>query len=90
MNECVRICASGGWIELAELDCGFINGGPATQQFNTWLHNGFKIRDIDLSVVDRLDTFMREAGLINITKQTHITPLGKWGKMTGKLLKISD
>jgi hypothetical protein len=85
IQECVRVCASGGWIEIVESDTHVVNGGPACKQFNTWSDGGAKARGIDVHMVHHLDELMREAGLINVTKQTFIGPIGPWGGKTGEL-----
>jgi hypothetical protein len=88
IQECARICASDGWVEIIESDGQITNGGPACQQFNTWLVEGSKIRGIDMNLMLNLDTLMREAGLINVTKQTFTGLLGPWGGKPGELFKI--
>jgi hypothetical protein len=85
INECVRICTPGGWVEFVETTCFFIDGGSGTQQFNTWLIQGFAARGIDITMVDRLDALMRKAGLVNVTTQTYIMPFGDWGRQVGRL-----
>jgi hypothetical protein len=85
INESVRICAPGGWIEFIESDGIVIDGGPGTQQFNTWLIQGLAARGVDITVVDRLDVPMRKAGLVNVTTQSYIMPVGDWGNQAGLL-----
>jgi hypothetical protein len=85
IQECVRVCASNGWVELIEMNGQIINGGPACQQFNTWTTGMFKSRGVDLNMVENLDELMREAGLINVTKQTFVAPFGPWGGRVGEL-----
>jgi hypothetical protein len=85
INECVRICAPGGWVEFVESTCVFKDGGPGAQQYNTWLIQGFATRGIDMTMADRLDVLMREAGLVNVTKQSYVIPFGDWGKQVGQL-----
>jgi SAM-dependent methyltransferase len=89
INECVRICTPGGWVEFVEPTGIFIGGGPGIQQFNTWFIQGFATRGIDIAMVDRLDALMRKAGLVNVTTQTYIMPFGDWGKQVG-LLFVED
>jgi hypothetical protein len=85
IRECVRICASGGWVEIIETSGDMLGGGPACQQFNTWSGEGFKTRGIDLSMAKDLDGLMRDAGLINVTKEVFTMPIGPWGGRAGEL-----
>jgi ubiquinone/menaquinone biosynthesis C-methylase UbiE len=85
IQECARICASDGWIEIIEPDGQFTNGGPACQQYNTWSTEGLKACGIDLDMVHRLDELMREVGLVNVTKQIFTVPIGPWGGKVGEL-----
>jgi ubiquinone/menaquinone biosynthesis C-methylase UbiE len=85
IRECARICASGGWVEIIEMNAQIVGGGPACQQFNTWTLGGFKSRGVDLNLANDLDESMREAGLINVTKQIFAVPIGPWGGRAGEL-----
>jgi hypothetical protein len=85
IQECARVCASDGWVEIIESDGHIINGGPACQKFNNWLVEGVKTRGIDVNMVKNLDELMREAGLINVTKQIFTAPFGSWGGRAGEL-----
>jgi hypothetical protein len=85
IQECVRICASGGWVEIIEMDGQIIDGGPACQQFNTWTTGMFESHGVDVNIALNLDELMHEAGLINITKQIFIAPFGFWGGRVGEL-----
>jgi ubiquinone/menaquinone biosynthesis C-methylase UbiE len=86
IQECVRICAPGGWIEMVETDAVVIDGGDAVKQINDWGNEGFKKRGIDTDIVNHLDELLREAGLTNVTKQTFVGPIGAWGGPAGELL----
>jgi hypothetical protein len=85
IQECARICASDGWVEIIETNGQIIKGGPACQQLNAWSTEGVKIRGIDVDMVKNLVELMREAGLINVTKQTITAPFGSWGGRAGEL-----
>jgi hypothetical protein len=85
IQECARICTSGGWIEIIESDTQILNGGPACQQYNTWTARGFKTRGIDVNMAQNLDELMREVGIINVTKQIVNVPIGPWGGKAGEL-----
>jgi ubiquinone/menaquinone biosynthesis C-methylase UbiE len=85
IQECARVCASDGWVEIFESSAQIIGGGPACQQFNTWSTEACKKRGIDVNIVNNLDELMREAGLKNVTKQTFTAPIGPWGGKVGEL-----
>jgi hypothetical protein len=85
IQECVRVCASGGWIEIIEASGHIVNGGPACQRFVDWLVDAVKTRGADLNMAQNLEGLMREVGLINVTKQTFIAPFGPWGGRAGEL-----
>jgi hypothetical protein len=85
INECVRICAPGGWVEFVEFTGIFYDGGPGIQQFSTWLTQGLATRGVDITMVERLDVLMRKAGLVNVTTQSYLMPFGDWGKQVGRL-----
>jgi hypothetical protein len=85
IRECARVCSSGGWVEIVEMTGQIVDGGPASQQFNTWTTQGTKARGIDPNMVKNLDELMFEAGLTNVTKQTFTGPIGSWGGKVGEL-----
>jgi hypothetical protein len=85
IQECARVCASGGWVEIVETDCQILDGGQACRNFSTWFTEGLKTRGVDLNMVQNLDELMREVGLINVTKQTFVGPFGSWGGRAGEL-----
>jgi hypothetical protein len=87
INECVRVCTSGGWIEIVETDCISVDCGPNGHQLSVWIRETFKAQGIDIDIVSRLDELMKNAGLLNVTKQTYILPLGDWGGKAGKLFE---
>jgi hypothetical protein len=84
IQECARVCASDGWVEIVEPNAQLFGGGPACQQFDAWFIKGFKARGIDVNIVQDLDKLMREAGLINVTKQIVTVPVGPWGGKAGE------
>jgi hypothetical protein len=85
IRECARICSSDGWVEIVDTNSQIIDGGSACQQLNTWLIEGGNARGIDVNMVQNLDKLMRKAGLINVTKQVFVAPIGPWGGRVGEL-----
>jgi hypothetical protein len=85
IQECARVCTSGGWVEIVETTARIVDGGPACQQFNTWMTEGVKTCGVDVNMVQNLNELMREVGLINVTKQTFVGPFGSWGGRAGEL-----
>jgi hypothetical protein len=85
IQECTRVCTSGGWVEIIEANAQIADGGPACQQFNIWTTEGTKLRGIDLNMAQNLEGLMREAGLVNVTRQIFTAPFGSWGGRAGEL-----
>jgi hypothetical protein len=85
IQECARVCASGGWVEIVEMTGEIFEGGPVCQELSKYLVEGLKTRGVDVHKIEELDGLMREAGLINVTKQTFIGPFGPWGGKAGEL-----
>jgi hypothetical protein len=84
LNECARVCASSGWIEVVEMNIQFIEGGPVAEQFNYWARGGFAARNVDVTIADKLDVFIKEAGFINVEKSVYKLPCGSWGGKVGQ------
>jgi hypothetical protein len=84
-QECIHVCEPGGWVEIVETFGQFFEGGPAFQQFNTWIAEALKKRGIDVYLAHQLDEVMREAGLTNVAKEAFIAPVGAWGGKPGEL-----
>jgi hypothetical protein len=85
IQECARVCSSGGWIEIVETNTQIVDGGPACQLVGAWTDQGLKMRGVDVNMTQNLDELMREVGLINVTKQTFTAPIGPWGGKAGEL-----
>ncbi|HET8912224.1 MAG TPA: methyltransferase domain-containing protein [Ktedonobacteraceae bacterium] len=86
IQELIRVTKPGGWIEMVEGGTGFINPGPAMQQFIQWWNDASRLRDIDASAVSQLDTLLQQVGLQKVQKKTLCIPAGKWGGPAGELL----
>jgi ubiquinone/menaquinone biosynthesis C-methylase UbiE len=85
IQECARVCASGGWIEIVEMTGQIVDGGPACQQLNAWLAKGSEKRGVDVNMTQKLDELMHEVGFINVRKQSFIARTGPWGGRAGEL-----
>jgi SAM-dependent methyltransferase len=85
IKECARVCASGGWIELLEVNALLLGGGPAAEQFNRWATGGFAAVGINPTLAGELDVFLKKAGFINIRKMYYKLPCGPWGGKAGLL-----
>jgi hypothetical protein len=85
LNECARVCASDGWIEVVEMSIQIAAGGPVAEQFNYWARGGFAARNVDVTLADKLDVFIKEAGFINVEKSVYQLPCGRWGGEVGQL-----
>ncbi|GER92012.1 hypothetical protein KDW_61740 [Dictyobacter vulcani] len=84
VNEMCRVVKPGGWIELAEPGM-IINAGIGLQTLWGWLIELGNRRNIDLSGKKRLDGFLREAGLVNISYKEVTFPLGDYAGKVGHL-----
>jgi SAM-dependent methyltransferase len=85
IRECMRICTPGGWIEMVEFNHINRNVGPACAEFIRLLVESFLTRGLDPLISSRLDVYLREAGLENITVKEIDLPVGSWGGLAGQL-----
>ncbi|GCE28191.1 hypothetical protein KDA_36750 [Dictyobacter alpinus] len=84
VNEMSRVTTPGGWIELAEPGM-IINAGVGLQTLWGWLIEFGNQRNIDLAAKKRLDTFLKDAGLTNISYKEVTFPLGDYAGQSGHL-----
>jgi ubiquinone/menaquinone biosynthesis C-methylase UbiE len=85
IQECIRVCSSGGWVEIIETNGQIADGGPACENFNAWTTEAFKKRGMDINLIKNLEELLHEAGLTNVTKQVFTAPFGSWGGKAGEL-----
>jgi hypothetical protein len=84
INECVRLCAPGGWVEIVECVQEIADGGPALETLNRYRRHVYR-KDFDLTITSNLNALMYSAGLEKITVEDIRIPLGNWGGTVGNL-----
>ncbi|RKP11059.1 S-adenosyl-L-methionine-dependent methyltransferase [Thamnocephalis sphaerospora] len=77
VRECVRICASGGWVEMIDTNCAYQGGGAAWRRIGSMVKGALRARGLSLETVDILDTLMREAGLVDVCVEEFKVPAGR-------------
>jgi ubiquinone/menaquinone biosynthesis C-methylase UbiE len=87
VRELVRVTAPGGWIELVEA-ASPNNGGPALAQFAVWGQQLMGERGVDLSAGQQIGTFLREAGIPNVTTRDDALPMGPHGGRIGQIVGV--
>ncbi|RKP06346.1 S-adenosyl-L-methionine-dependent methyltransferase [Thamnocephalis sphaerospora] len=86
IKECVRLCASGGWIEMTEANGQFCGGGAACRKLGGILTGAFQAQGLSLKTTDVLDELMREAGLVEVEVRKFKLTIGTSGGIVGALL----
>jgi ubiquinone/menaquinone biosynthesis C-methylase UbiE len=90
VKELVRVTAPGGWVELAEGSTVFAPMGPVTQQVKGFVDQLAALRGLDVgeTMVESLDGYLREAGLVRVGRRVIDVPVGEWGGRIGALLAL--
>ncbi|GCF08843.1 class I SAM-dependent methyltransferase [Dictyobacter arantiisoli] len=84
VNELRRVMKPGAWIELAEPG-PVANAGVGLETLWTWLMELGSRKGIDMKAGKRLDRFLREAGLSNVTRKEINFPVGVYAGQAGEL-----
>jgi SAM-dependent methyltransferase len=89
VRELARVTRPGGWVELVEGSLGSTKGtvGPAMRQLFDWAVAVTGQREIDLGIGTRLHTFLRSAGLSNVTQREIALPIGARGGRLGTMVE---
>lgn len=85
VREIVRVTRPGGWVELVEGRPAVDIQTPALTALHHWVLEFCAQRAIDPLQANRIDTFLRQAGLRNILQRELRLPLGRWGGHTGAM-----
>ncbi|RKP10543.1 S-adenosyl-L-methionine-dependent methyltransferase [Thamnocephalis sphaerospora] len=85
VNECARICASGGWVEMVETNCKTYGGGPVWNQMGKVSAVAFQARGLSPETTEHLDELMRVAGLVDVAVKEFKIPVGSWGGRVGEM-----
>ncbi|HEU0028187.1 MAG TPA: class I SAM-dependent methyltransferase [Ktedonobacterales bacterium] len=87
VSELARVTRPGGWVELVEGSVGAGAASPAERMFTQWALAVTARREIDLQIGPHLPTFLREAGLANVTTREVQIPIGKHGGRLGRMMQ---
>ncbi|RKP06190.1 S-adenosyl-L-methionine-dependent methyltransferase [Thamnocephalis sphaerospora] len=85
VEECARLCAPGGWVEMVESDAGYYGGGPARKKQGELLLSVLHARGLSPETTTMLDELMRDAGLVDIQVKEYRLPSGKGAGRIGEL-----
>lgn len=86
VGELARVTRPGGWIEVVEADTSE-GGGPALQQVDAWVAAVLARRHLDIHLAARLESFLQQAGLRQVTVNRVRLPLGAYGGRVGSLVE---
>ena len=92
VGELVRVTRPGGWIELVEApSMAFDRSGPAIQRLRELAVAAAALRGLDATsaVFRSLDGYLRDAGVVRVTRREVALPVGEWGGRVGSL-KATD
>jgi ubiquinone/menaquinone biosynthesis C-methylase UbiE len=90
VKELVRVTAPGGWVELLETTTVVAPVGPVNRRLKSLTDQLAALRGLDTQgmVIESLDRYLREAGLIRVERRFFEAPLGEWGGRIGALLAL--
>ncbi|RKP04843.1 S-adenosyl-L-methionine-dependent methyltransferase, partial [Thamnocephalis sphaerospora] len=85
VDNCARICAPGGWVEMVETTGMLWNVAGYGERFNSWMHQLANPQGIDLFVADRVAELLQRAHLGDIRTHQYMLPVGAWAGAQGEL-----
>lgn len=89
VRDLVRVTRPRGWVELVEAPIGrWDNAGPAIERLRDLLLAAAAARGLDTSgtVYERLDAYLRDAGIAPVHRREVKLPVGEWGGQVGSLM----
>jgi ubiquinone/menaquinone biosynthesis C-methylase UbiE len=91
VKELARVTAPGGWVELVEGSNVFAPMGPVMEQVKGFVDQLAALRGLDMgeAVLESLDRYLREAGLVRVERRVFNGPLGEWGGRVGALVALN-
>jgi ubiquinone/menaquinone biosynthesis C-methylase UbiE len=91
VKELARVTAPGGWVELVETSSAFAPVGPIAQRVKSLSEQLAALRGLDIgeTVIESLDGYLREAGLVRVERRVIEAPVGEWGGRIGSLLALN-
>ncbi len=87
IRELMRVTRPGGWIESVETGPQQ-NGGPAMELLVQWITEASVRRGVDPLLGPQIGTYMREAGLANMTTSSVQLPVGRYGGRLGNMASV--
>ena len=89
VSELVRVTEPGGWVELAETPFMMEGEGDALKRLMTYWRRRVQKLGLDTAgrVVENLDKYLRDAGLVNVHTRTVLLPVGDWADEVGRMMK---
>ncbi|KAI8638031.1 S-adenosyl-L-methionine-dependent methyltransferase [Parasitella parasitica] len=78
LQEIYRILKPGGFIEIYEQDRNFKSMGPNLTVLEQWSDRFYEVIKLDRNTNSELDSYLENAGYINIKKKSIELPIGEW------------
>jgi hypothetical protein len=85
IEECIRTCASDGWIEMVESDILLYSCNIAGKALNQLVVKSNKTRGVNTEAVRDIEKMMQKAGLADTAQAVYQIPIGSWGGKIGEL-----
>jgi len=89
VRELARVTCKGGWVELIETTPPR-QLGPALDCICRWCVTLAAAHGVDLYVAERIDSFLRDAGLTGVVSRRLVLPLGPQGGRIGMMVAADD
>ena len=80
-NTIMPMLKPGGWVEMQELDYVCYKHGETYGEDWKWLQvmrEGARQKGLDLAIGRKLETYMRDAGLVDVSVKRYGIPTGTW------------
>ncbi|KAG0227839.1 hypothetical protein BGW41_003654 [Actinomortierella wolfii] len=87
ISELVRVTKPGGIIELTECPVSTKANGPEMERLLAVLETGCNAKGLDTKAAKKLEGWLKDAGLTNVTACHASIPVGAWGSKVGQLMK---
>lgn len=86
ISEMYRVVVPGGWIQLFEANHNFVSPSEAIREHKALLFRNklsFEVRHIVIDIVHHLQTWLEQAGFVNVKIEKRGLPLGSWAGELG-------
>lgn len=78
LKQVYRVLKPGGYIEIYEQDMKICSLGPSFTLLEQWSTAFFEAIQYDISIVNKLDTYLQEMKFIHVKKECVNLPIGEW------------